>query len=98
MTDLESLEAARSRVAALAAMLGPDEVRVLELVAEGLACGRSVYGELRVSTDRRNFTDEATAELRDTLVYVGAQLVRILRVTRGQSVGGVGNVLPGAER
>lgn len=79
----EQLVEARSRVASLAELLGFDELHVLELVAHGLARGRSVYGELRVATDARDFTNEAIAELRDTMVYVGAQLVRLQRARSG---------------
>ncbi len=76
---LERLESARSRVVALVAELGRDEVAVLELIAEGLARGRAIYGELDVAADRRDFVGEARDELRDALVYFGAHLVRLER-------------------
>ncbi len=52
---------------------------MLEFVATGLARGRSQYGELRVDADRRDFRAEAVEEVRDALVYLGAQLVRLNR-------------------
>lgn len=69
----------RVRLAAIAEQLGPDELAVLEAVAEGLSRGRGVYGELRLGVDRRDFRAEAAEELRDALAYVGAELVRLRR-------------------
>jgi hypothetical protein len=37
------------------------------------------YGELRVLQDQRDFRVEAGAELRDALVYVAAELLRLRR-------------------
>ena len=69
----------RARLVAIADKLGPDELAVLEMIAVGLARGRTIYGELRVDTDRRDFRAEAVEELRDTLVYVAAELLRLRR-------------------
>jgi hypothetical protein len=73
---------ANTRIADYLAQLGPDELEVMLLVAEGLARGRAVYGELRADRDPRDFRTEAGAELRDCLVYVAAELLR-LRHTKG---------------
>lgn len=70
------------RLADLAALLGPDELEVLIAVAEGIARGRRVYGQLEIDRDRRDFAAEAGAELRDALVYVAAELVRLQRRQR----------------
>jgi hypothetical protein len=79
IASAEKLVEARSRVASMSALLGLEELHVLELVAQGLARGRSTYGELRMADDARDFTSEAVAELRDAMVYVGAQLLRFHR-------------------
>jgi FixJ family two-component response regulator len=66
-----------ARLTAIAAQLGPDELTVLEMVAAGLAHGRAVYGELDLAHDRRDFRAEAGDELRDALVYLAAELLRL---------------------
>ncbi len=70
---------ARDRVLAIVAELGEDEVEVLAEVATGLAGGRAVYGEMRVTGDARDFEREALDEARDGLVYVAAALIRARR-------------------
>jgi hypothetical protein len=69
----------RARIADFLGQLGPDELEVTLLVVEGLARGRIVYGELRVAHDGRDFRAEASAELRDAIVYVAAELLRLRR-------------------
>lgn len=76
---LEHIAAIRARVAGITELLGADELAVLELVAQGLARGRAVYGELKVATDRRDFRAEAGDELRDAIVYSAAELLRLQR-------------------
>jgi hypothetical protein len=78
MTPAE-IVALRARIGALAELLGPDELAVLEMVAQGLARGRAVYGELDVVRDRRDFRAEAGEELRDAMVYLGSELIRMHR-------------------
>jgi hypothetical protein len=67
---------ARERILAALAELGDDEAAVLALVAERLAMGRRVYGELQLATDRRDFREEALMELADGCVYLAAGIVR----------------------
>lgn len=67
---------ARERLAALLDQLGEDEVEVLAEVADGLAKGRRVYGELRIEGDQRDFEREALDEVRDGLVYAAAAAIR----------------------
>lgn len=50
--------------------MGPDERRVLLLVAERLAMGEGVYGQLAIATDRRDMMREASEELIDAAVYL----------------------------
>lgn len=69
----------RGRLSTIAEQLGGDELAALEMVAAGLARGRAVYGELRVDLDHRDFRAEATAEIRDSLAYLAAELVRLQR-------------------
>lgn len=57
--------------------LGEDELRVLLQVANGLANGRNVYGELNLRKDKRNMTKEAMEEIRDSLVYLCARLEQL---------------------
>ncbi len=63
----------------IASWLGSDELQVLLQVARGLQSGRKVYGELDVTTEKRNMTKEALEEIRDCLVYVGVKLVQLER-------------------
>jgi hypothetical protein len=64
------------RILAALAKLGADESAVLALVAERLAMGRELYGELHVADDARDFAREALEEAADGLVYVAAALVK----------------------
>ncbi len=83
MSDLDAqLVAQRARIADYAAQLGTDELDALIFVAEGLVGGREHYGELLVANDRRDFVIEAQQELRDSLVYVAAELLRLRRSGR----------------
>lgn len=77
--DLEALDAARARITPVTAALGRDELRVIELVVDGLARGRRQYGELRAARDPRDFIAEARDEARDGLVYLAAHLIRLER-------------------
>ena len=69
----------RTRIADYLAQLGPDELDVVLVVVEGLARGRAIYGELDLAADRRDFRREAGEEVRDAIVYFGAELVRLRR-------------------
>lgn len=60
----------------VAAMLGPDELAVLLLVAQRLAKGRRQYGELHIGSDRRCFPVEALEEAADGLAYAAVALLR----------------------
>jgi hypothetical protein len=60
----------------LAGLLAEDELAVVTLVAERLLYGRQHYGELRVSTDLRDFRREALEEAADMAVYAAAGLLR----------------------
>ena len=70
---------ARERTIAALSELGPDELEVLAIVAEGLAKGRQSYGALNIAHDSRDFEAEALEEVRDGLVYIGAALLRRTR-------------------
>ena len=59
--------------------LGDDELAVLVLIAERIAAGRGIYGELDIDTDRRNFAGECLEEVADGLVYVASALIRAVR-------------------
>lgn len=52
-----------------------DELRVVQLVVDGLVHGRDVYGALDLATDTRDFALEARAEARDLVVYRACQLL-----------------------
>ena len=49
--------------------LGPDEVRVLERIAERLRMGARVYGQLGIRDDPRDWKKEGREELLDAAVY-----------------------------
>ena len=71
-----SLDLYRSLVVTRIADLGEYELRVLLRVADRLAMGRTQYGELDLARDRRNWDDEARAEVLDLAVYVAMALER----------------------
>ena len=68
---------ARQRLLGIAQVLSAEELDVLLAVAEGLMTGRQVYGPLDPAKDRRDFVNETLEEVRDALVYIGAELVRV---------------------
>ena len=51
------------------AELGPDERRVLLVLARRLRAGQAAYGRLDVAHDRRDWRKERAEELADALVY-----------------------------
>jgi hypothetical protein len=82
ITDLERLADVRLRITGQLELLNMDELEAVELCVHGLVRGRDVYGALHVVTDSRDMKAEAVAELRDTMVYAAAGLLRLHR-TRG---------------
>lgn len=73
----------RDRLMAAVDQLGADELEVLCEVAAGLVAGRAVYGELRLSTDRRDFDRETLDEMRDGLGYAAMAAIRRRRGAGG---------------
>lgn len=69
-------EVLMEHVTFLCAHLGPDELRVVTCVALALRRGRSVYGELDIASDERDFDDEADQERTDMLVYCAIAALR----------------------
>ncbi len=59
-------------------VLGPDELRVLELQASRLAMGRGQYGPLEIAGDKRNYLREILLEYIDASQYAAMQLLRLL--------------------
>lgn len=49
--------------------MGPDEVRVMVVLARRLLEGQRAYGRLDLATDRRDFRAERAAEIADMLMY-----------------------------
>jgi hypothetical protein len=49
--------------------LGPDERRVLLVLARRLLAGQTTYGRLDVATDGRDWRKERAEELADALIY-----------------------------
>lgn len=49
--------------------LGGDELDVLGKVVDRLSLGRTVYGQLDIDTDARDFAAEAADEALDLLIY-----------------------------
>lgn len=64
------------RLVAIAAELGADELRVLVVIAERLRIGQRRYGRFDLGSDRRDFGDEALAEMLDFSCYVSCALIR----------------------
>jgi hypothetical protein len=67
--------------------LGPDERRVLLVLARRLLAGQQAYGRLDVASDRRDWRKERAEELADALVYgaiaeVASQLGRTAETSR----------------
>lgn len=60
----------RDALLAVAAELGPDELRVLRLLADRLLLGRRQYGALDLGTDTRDLRREALAEAADLSIYI----------------------------
>jgi hypothetical protein len=79
VTAMEQIADRRRSITGLIELLGADELAALELCAHGLVRGRDVYGALDVATDTRDMKAEAIAELRDTMVYAAAGLLRLHR-------------------
>jgi hypothetical protein len=50
--------------------LGPDERRVMLVLARRLLAGQRAYGRLDVATDGRDWRRERADELADALVYL----------------------------
>ena len=65
-----------SALAAALAVLGPDERRVVLLVAKRLALGAKAYGKLRVEGDARDWRHEASEEALDLAVYLACETLR----------------------
>lgn len=82
ITELEKLAELKSHLVGLIDKLNGDEIEALALCAEGLVRGRTVYGPLDTSIDGRDYANEAIAELRDSMVYSAAGLLRLRRSRR----------------
>ena len=66
----------RERLAEIVEGFGQDELEVMIEIAERIATGREVYGELELDTDKRDFGHEAAEEAQDLLVYLAADKIR----------------------
>jgi hypothetical protein len=73
MTELE----------AILAELGPDEHRVILVLARRLLAGQHAYGRLDVATDGRDWRRERADELADALVYWAIEEVAAMRLAYG---------------
>ena len=69
----------RRELAALAAGLGADELRVLALLATRVSVGQARYGRLDLRRDRRDLRREAVDELADACFYLAAAALRRCR-------------------
>lgn len=68
------------RLLAATVHLNRDEMAVVIEVAEGLCRGRAIYGPLDMANDQRDWRREAQEELRDCLVYIATERLRLGRV------------------
>ncbi len=75
-------DTARAILNGLACELGADEVRVLARIAERLKGGQTMYGQLCLETDTRQFrAKEAREEVEDALVYLACAWLQNQEVT-----------------
>ena len=74
---LDILDIAR-RIEALPA----DEQAIVISALEGCENGLKIYGTMSVDTDRRDWGSEAVEELRDCVVYLTAEVLRLRRQGR----------------
>lgn len=81
VTAAERLADLRQRIHGLVELpqLSADELACIELVIHGIVRGREVYGSLDVATDARDMRREALEELRDTMTYSAAAMLRLQR-------------------
>jgi hypothetical protein len=63
----------------ISSKLGPDELKVLEIIARRLANGQVTYGLFDVDTDPRDFARETLEEVCDAAVYSAAQLLKLIK-------------------
>jgi hypothetical protein len=75
-------DTARAILNGLACELGADELRVLARIAERLKGGQTMYGQLCLETDTRQFrAKEAREEVEDALVYLACAWLQHQEVT-----------------
>lgn len=64
------------RIASMLVGIGPDELRVIELIVRRMRHGREHYGPLDVHTDRKDWMREASEELLDAVAYLAMEVTR----------------------
>jgi hypothetical protein len=74
--SLDQRRALVDTIAGRLSELGVDELRVLDRIAARLQVGQKQYGELRLDTDTRDWTEEALQEALDLSVYLAIKGAR----------------------
>jgi hypothetical protein len=57
----------------------PDEMAVLQMIADRLSLGRRSYGPLHIATDPRDWHREALEELLDATIYQAVAIVKCMQ-------------------
>ncbi len=68
------------KIVALLNHLNADETEVLLRITQRLVLGRQQYGALDISTDKRNWAEQAAEEAFDGSVYHAILAVKLSRV------------------
>ncbi len=69
----------RNELISAVQMLEPDAVEVLHQQAQRMIAGRKAYGDLNITRDRREWTEQAVEELLDGMNYLTIELVKLRR-------------------
>ncbi|MGA2450828.1 MAG: hypothetical protein ABTD50_19360 [Polyangiaceae bacterium] len=76
LTRAELCAESTGELVAIARQLGPDERRVLSMIARRLLDGRGSYGPLDCVADPRDWRAEGAEEALDLSVYLACELLR----------------------
>lgn len=69
LVSAERFADAHGELLATMRQLGPDELRVMAVLARRLLVGQERYGRLDVARDPRDWGKERSAEIQDLLIY-----------------------------
>ncbi len=73
--ELNTDQAVRDEIADTLDDLSGDELLVIRRIVDRIAMGRKQYGELRLAGDKRDWDEEALAEICDLAVYAAIRVI-----------------------